>query len=142
MAKITLHELDVLSKEIIGFEHEGQIFEGILSKDIPFPLKFKIQSKFIPQIEAGLRLFNEKVKELAGNNGANISDKGYQFTTDSEGKVVNKDAFDNFSRELLALRNSDANAIEIEGALKISLFQGLKDTSHYPVLCKFIEDDM
>lgn len=140
--KINLAEVLQLEMEVIGFKSQNGYLPGILSKDIPFPLKFKIETKLIPLIQPAVKLINIKKGELALSNGAAESGGSYQFLVDKEGVLVDKPAFDKFNYELNEFLLNQENDISIDFSVKLSLLEKITGGEHFPIFCKFVEDDM
>ena len=127
-----------LQNELYGSEH----FKGVLLLDIPFPLKFRMETKLIPELQKAVKLIEEKKKELALANGAEEAKESWQFALDDNKNPINKEGFANFGKQVSDFLLSEENAVEIDVTFKLSLFSKLEDSSHFPVLCKFIEDDL
>jgi len=109
----------------------------ILKIGAPFQLKFRLETKFIPELLKAEKLSAEEIHLLALANGAKGGISDWKFEK-KDGKVVNKKGYEKFNKEVEAFLFS--NEIEIEHTLKLNLFDGLTIVNHCPVICKFIEE--
>lgn len=134
MAKLTLSEIEQLDNEI------RQLF----SNEIPFPLKFRIETKLLGDIEKAIIMIDQKRQQLALENGARKNGNGYSFDLDEDGKIKEsqKESFDKFAKDMTAYILDTSNEVEIDVTFKLSMLKDLKDSSRYKVFSKFIIDDL
>jgi len=140
MTKLNLLEINYLEAELFGVPTQNGKMGGLLSKDLPFSLKFRLNSKVVPILEKASPLIKEKTVSLAIENGAESISEGYQFKTDDNGIPLDIEAFNLFQVALNKYLITEE--IEIDFTFKLSLFEGLKDSLSYPITFKLIEDDL
>jgi len=130
--KITLFECFLFEQEI----------NLLFKMSLPFPLKFRLETKFVPPLTTAGRLIQEKLKSLAVANGAKDTGNGWEFEKGAEGELLNQAGYEEFLKQNDEFLKAEENSIEIEHTIREELFSGLQTGPGFPspsIISKFLE---
>lgn len=119
-------------------ELSGEV-AAIVNTPIPFPLKFRLETKLVPQLKKALVVIDNEIKALALECGAVNDEKvSWKFPVDSADVLIDQKSFEDFQKKANKFLIDEENAFEIDFDVKLVLFSDLHGPAHYPQLCKFI----
>lgn len=113
---------------------------ALLKMELTFPLRFRIETKFLPTLTKAVESIAKEIMVLATKHGAVVVGPHWSFKTNDVGEIIDTEKHEAFQKEASEFLLNEENSIEFEHLLYLSMFANVNTRENFSVLCKLIEE--